>query len=62
MTVLVIFTAIFFLLIFLLYFNRSSKKMPENVKEIKIEGWYQFYGYLGFFEDFVLKFCYKVGE
>ena len=60
----VLFIAALFSLIFafILYYNRSTKEMPKNRREMKVEIWYQIYGILGFVEDLALRFQNKVGE
>ncbi|CRK88707.1 CLUMA_CG002369, isoform A [Clunio marinus] len=42
--------------LFILYYGRSSKRMPRNWREFTIELKYQYYGGMGFLADVLMKF------
>lgn len=62
MTVLLIVPAALALILFIIYFLRSSKETPKNWRELVIEFKFQIYGIAGFFEDCLLILRNRVGE
>lgn len=62
MMILIISVIVLLVLIFVLYYLRSSKEAPKNWREFAIELRYQVHGLTGYFEDILLRCFNKVGK